>query len=95
MAYHVAVEPAVVDFLTSADRELGPKALQAIFDFFEQVGQAGDRFLSEPGYRAAPGVLLIDFCLRDSRGRFRHFRFLVSDADAANGRLTIKYADEY
>lgn len=99
MGFYIEVDAkTVLPYLDSTDRQLAPQDRDAIDDFLEQVGLQGEKYRTDPSFRCSPGSpnMLIDFGFLASSGTIRHFRFIVTDADAAvYGVLRVTYVDEY
>ena len=95
MAYHVDIDEAVVlAYLRRKDRSLTEGDIDILLRFLEGLATTGEALRAEPTRRCSPGHFEVTYIFQDAAGRFRTFRFIISDAAAAYGVLRVRYAEE-
>ena len=99
MAYDVEIDEGrpVLAYLLDPDRDLTGLDTEMVLTFLnEELGQDGDYYRSDPERRCSPGSTHFEVTrlFRDSAGRWRLFRFIVSDAAANYGVLRVRFAEE-
>jgi hypothetical protein len=98
MAYDVEIdERLVLAYLLDPERNLTEEDIVKVLSFLEtDLGQTGDAYRNEPERRCSPGSpnFEVRYLFRDSAPRWRHFRFIVSDAAAQYGVLQVRFAEE-
>lgn len=93
---HVEIEAVVLDYLEDPGRNLSYEDIEKLLDLLEGFSETGDFYRNDPSHRCAPGsdCFQVDYAFMDSKGTPRHFRLVISDADAASGVLVVRYVDE-
>jgi hypothetical protein len=97
MAYHVKVDEGrlVLGYLLDPDRNLTESDSERVLHFLEvELAECSEEYRNER--RLSPGSPDFEVTLLfwDSAGRWRHFRFIVSDSSAGYGVLWVRLAEE-
>jgi hypothetical protein len=96
MFYIEIDEVLVLAYLSHLDRGLTETDLDTLLDFLEGLAHTGDGYRNDSSRRCSAGSthFEVTYIFEDSAGRLRHFRFIISDAAAADGVLRVRFAEE-
>ena len=95
MAYYVEIdEVLVLAYLRHEDRGLTEGDIDILLRFLEGLADTGEAFRADPSRRCSPSHFEVRYIFQDSTGKFRTFRFIISDAAATYGILRVRFADE-
>jgi hypothetical protein len=95
MPYHVEIDEVfVLDYLENPDRSLSVEDIEVLLGVIEGFATTGETYRNDSSRRYPPGSdqFQVTYLFLDSAGKYRLFRFIISDAAVVYGVLRVCFA---